>query len=199
MRKAGVTTDFMETQTQGTEHKIITIPNCMSLFRLLLIPLCIWLYHVRREYLLAVLVLLLSGVTDVVDGFIARRFHMVSNLGKILDPIADKATQFAMLVMLLLRFPYMVVPVVLLLIKEAFAAITGILAIRRTQTVMSAAWHGKAATVTIYVTIFIHMMWFNIPSVVSKLLVALCVCIMLLSGILYGIHNITLVRNSGRK
>ena len=183
----------MDNQTPAADNKIVTIPNCMSLFRLLLIPLCVWLYYFREAYLLAVCVLLVSGITDIVDGLIARRFHMVSNVGKILDPIADKATQFAMLICLFLRFPHMAVPFVLLLLKETFAAVTGILAIRRTQ---SAAWHGKTTTVVLYCTIFIHMIWYSIPVTVSRILTALCVCVMLLSGILYGIHNIRLVRQT---
>ena len=72
-------------------NKIITIPNILSLFRLCLIPVILWLYLGQQRNLLAGCVLVLSGVTDIVDGLIARRFHMVSDLGKILDPIADTA------------------------------------------------------------------------------------------------------------
>ncbi len=84
--------------------QILTIPNLLSVFRILLIPLIVWLYCGKQDYLLAAWVLLLSGVTDIADGFIARRFRMVSDLGKVLDPIADKLTQTAALVCLLTRF-----------------------------------------------------------------------------------------------
>ena len=66
--------------------QILTIPNLLSMFRILLIPLIVWLYCGRQDYPLAAWVLLLSGATDIADGFIARRFHMVSDLGKVLDP-----------------------------------------------------------------------------------------------------------------
>ena len=70
------------------EKKIITIPNILSFFRLCLIPVIVWLYGVAHNYVWAGYILILSGMTDMIDGYIARRFHMVSNLGKILDPIA---------------------------------------------------------------------------------------------------------------
>ncbi len=118
----------MET-TQGTSqevsNKIITIPNILSFFRLCLIPLLAWRYCVKKDYTGAAIILLVSGFTDILDGFIARRFHMVSNIGKALDPVADKMTQIAMLICLLTNFPLMWIPLILLVAKEIFAAVTG--------------------------------------------------------------------------
>lgn len=74
------------------KDQILTIPNLLSIVRLCLIPLIIWLYCVKKDYTLAVIVILISGATDIVDGFIARHFNMVSDFGKILDPVADKLT-----------------------------------------------------------------------------------------------------------
>lgn len=107
-------------QKTHNNSRILTIPNLLSFFRLCLILLIIWLYCVEENYSWAGYTLILSGITDIVDGFIARRFHMTSDLGKVLDPVADKLTQAAMLVCLLVRFPFMIVPLVLLLIKETF-------------------------------------------------------------------------------
>ena len=78
------------------KNKILTVPNVLSAFRLLLVPALAWLYLVRKDYSATAWVLLLSGATDIADGFIARRFGMVSDLGKALDPIADKLTQIVM-------------------------------------------------------------------------------------------------------
>ena len=77
-------------------HQILTIPNLLSAFRLVLAGVFAYLYWNAKEqqdYYLAVGVLVLSGLTDFADGKIARRFHMISELGKVLDPIADKLTQ----------------------------------------------------------------------------------------------------------
>ena len=81
----------------STKNKILTIPNLLSLFRLCLIPVFMWLYCVEKNYLWTGIILIISGLTDTVDGFVARHFNMISDLGKILDPVADKLTQAAML------------------------------------------------------------------------------------------------------
>ena len=85
------------------KKEILSIPNILSLFRLLLIPVYTVLF-LRAErpvdYWWAAGILAVSTLTDMVDGKIARRFHMVTNLGKILDPVADKATQCTLLVCL---------------------------------------------------------------------------------------------------
>lgn len=100
------------------KNKILTVPNVLSAFRLLLVPALAWLYLVRKDYSATAWVLLLSGATDIADGFIARRFGMVSDLGKALDPIADKLTQIVMLACLLTRFGNLLFPCVLLIVKE---------------------------------------------------------------------------------
>ena len=93
----------------SSQNKILTIPNLLSLFRLCLIPVFMWLYCVEKNYLWTGIILIISGLTDTVDGFVARHFNMISDLGKILDPVADKLTQAAMLFCLLTRFPLMIV------------------------------------------------------------------------------------------
>lgn len=98
--------------------RVITIPNLLSLLRLCLIPVIVWLYLVRGNQFAAGCLMVLSGLTDVMDGRIARRFHMVSDLGKALDPIADKATQAAVLICLIAKFPLMVLPLIFLLGKN---------------------------------------------------------------------------------
>lgn len=175
------------------QKKILTIPNVLSLFRLCLIPVIIWLYRFRGDYLWTILVLILSGITDIADGFIARRFGMVSDFGKAFDPVADKLTQIAVLFCLVARFPHMIIPLVLLVVKELFAGITGLMVIRKTDTVLGADWHGKATTVSLYVIMAIHIVWFQIPTVISDVLIGVCVGIMLMSFVLYAIRNIRII------
>ena len=110
------------------ENRVLTIPNLLSAFRLLLIPLFVWLY-LQEKYFYTGLVLLISGITDISDGFIARRFHMVSNVGKVLDPVADKLTQISMLICLVTRYPLMLILVVIMIFKELFMSISGLLVI----------------------------------------------------------------------
>ena len=181
--------------TSKYQNKILTIPNILSFFRLCLIPVIVWLYVGKQDYLWTLLFLTLSGITDIVDGIIARKFNMVSNFGKAFDPVADKLTQMAMLFCLVSRFKYMTVPLVLLVIKEVVTGITSLVSIKRTGTVKGAVWHGKLTTVSLYSMMAIHIVWFNIPHAISLILVGVCIGIMLMSFIMYSIQNIKAIKN----
>lgn len=181
------------------EGKILTIPNLLSCLRLALIPCFVWAYLVHQNERLTVLLLLLSGLTDVADGFIARRFHMVSNLGKVLDPLADKLTQAAMLLCLMSRYPLMLLPFGLMILKEMVCVGTGLAAIDSTGEVRSAGWHGKLATVLLYAMLIAHVLWAEIPPRLSLAMILLCTCMIILSGILYGVSNVRQVRRSRTK
>ena len=115
----------------GELKTIVTIPNLLSFFRILLVPVFLILYFwdIKNHYVYAALVLLISGLTDVTDGIIARRFHMISTFGKIIDPIADKLTQISMLICLVTRYPLMLILVVIMIFKELFMSISGLLVI----------------------------------------------------------------------
>ena len=178
------------------QKKILTIPNLLSLLRLAMIPLLVWLYVSQQKYGWTAFVLLLSGLTDIVDGQIARRCNMVSDFGKFLDPIADKLTQLAMLACLMTRFPMMKIPLVLLLFKEIISGLMGVFAARKTGVVFSSEWHGKTTTVLLYLTITLHLLWINIPIYVTSGLTTLCTMMMLVSGILYLIRSIKLFRSN---
>lgn len=178
------------------QKKILTIPNLLSLLRLAMIPLLVWLYVSQQKYGWTAFVLLLSGLTDIVDGQIARRCNMVSDFGKFLDPIADKLTQLAMLACLMTRFPMMKIPLALLLFKEIISGLMGVFAARKTGVVFSSEWHGKTTTVLLYLTITLHLLWINIPIYVTSGLTTLCTMMMLVSGILYLIRSIKLFRSN---
>ncbi len=171
------------------QKKIITVPNILSLFRLCLIPVIVWLYCFRNDYLLTTLVLVISGATDVIDGIIARRFGMISDFGKAFDPVADKLTQIVTLFCLVVRFPHMIIPLVVLTVKEVLAAIFNMITIKKTGEVMGAVWHGKLNTVLLYSMMVIHLVWFRIPAVVSDILIVVCTAMMLLSAVLYNMRN----------
>ena len=186
----------MTTDSTNTyQKKIITIPNILSFFRLCLIPVIVWLYTVKQDHFLTLIILVLSGVTDIVDGIIARKCNMISDFGKAFDPVADKLTQMAMLFCLVSRFPYMMIPFVLLVVKEVFTGITALITIKRTNTVKGAVWHGKLTTIALYSMMAIHLLWYNIPRTVSLILVGICIGIMLMSFILYTIQNIKAIKN----
>lgn len=187
----------MKNSSADSLKKIITIPNILTFFRLCLIPVIVVLYLKAMHnndaclYLWAAGVLLLSFLTDVADGFIARTFHMISNFGKIIDPIADKLTQLAMLFCLLFRFfPLMLIPLALLVIKEFISGVAVLIFMKQTGTVEGADWHGKIATFLLYAMMLMHLVWFDIPQLVSLISVLICTLTMLVSFVLYMIRNL---------
>lgn len=169
--------------------KVFTIPNILSMVRIALIPLIVWLYHVKNNPTVAAVVVVVSGITDVVDGIIARKFNMVSDLGKALDPIADKLTQTALLVCLLFRFPLMWLPLSLMVVKEFISGVWRLIIIRRTKEVRGAQWHGKAATVLLYGMMLLHILWPAMSEIYSLVSIVLCALMMLLSFLLYSVEN----------
>lgn len=186
----------MEHTENRYKHKIFTVPNALSLFRLCLIPMIVWQYAGKQNCLVALYLLLLSGITDIADGIIARKFNMVSDFGKAFDPVADKLTQIAMLFCLVTRFPGMALPLVLLVIKEVFAAITGLMMVKK-GIVIGADRHGKVTTALLYGTMLIHLAWVNISPAASHILTGACTAMILLSGTLYAIRNLKYLRSGG--
>lgn len=176
-----------------SKEQICTIPNFLSFFRIVLIPFIIWTYVVQEPYW-ALALIVLSGVTDVVDGFIARKFHMVTDFGKGLDPIADKLTQGVIMIALIFNFPRMWVPVVIMAVKEALAFTLRFIAFKKTQIVQSAEWHGKLTTVLLYLMIVTHIVWPEIPQTVSLVYVAVVSTLMVVSCILYTIDAVRLIQ-----
>lgn len=177
-------------QTEVTQkEKVFTIPNLLSMVRILMIPLIVWLYCTKEAYGWTVVTLLLSGATDIVDGWIARKYDMTSDLGKVLDPVADKLTQGITLLILITRFPLMLLPFLLLIAKEAIMAITGLMVIKKTGNVLGALWHGKVTTFLLYATMMIHVFFYDIAPLWSNALIILCVSFMVLSFVLYLIRN----------
>ena len=116
------------------KKEIITIPNLLSLFRLTLIPVYISIYlnaKTAADYYLAAAILAVSCLTDLIDGKIARHFNMISTLGKILDPLADKLTQFTLIVCLTVKYPILKYLVSLFVLKESFQLIAGCLNLKK--------------------------------------------------------------------
>lgn len=181
------------------QDKIFTIPNLLSFFRICLIPLFVWLYFKHKESGIAAVVFIVSGITDVADGFIARKFNMISDFGKFFDPIADKLTQITVLGCLIWDYPLLGIPLGILIVKEILAATMNMLTLKKTGLVVAAVWHGKLNTVILYITIFIHIVWplavnSQIPQIVSKILIFICIGIMFLSSILYTKSDVKAIK-----
>ena len=105
---------------------LFKLPNILCYLRILMVPLFLHVYFTAEtphDYYLATLIVLASGITDFLDGQIARRCNMITDLGKVIDPVADKLMQLAMLVALMFRVPYMYLLVIYLVVKEVVSTV----------------------------------------------------------------------------
>lgn len=141
---------------QNWKKEVLTIPNMLSLFRLVLIPVYVYIYLNATEtyqYITAGAIMAVSCLTDMIDGKIARRYNMISTLGKILDPLADKMTQLTLTVCLSLKYPVLYPVLVLFVIKEAFQLIAGIVNLRKGKMLPGALMAGKVCTTILFVSL----------------------------------------------
>lgn len=176
--------------------RIFTLPNMLSFFRLGLIPLIIYFYE-SGHFLWAFALLFLSGVTDVVDGWIARTYHLVTDFGKAIDPIADKLTQIAVLLCLMDMKYWWVVGV--MVFKEISIGILTLLALKRTHSIYSAGWYGKLCTVVIYLSMFTLLLWskWGTPSDTFILIDCLLICAtVLLAFAKYFVYFVKILRRA---
>lgn len=127
------------------------VPNILTIIRFLLIPLLI-IVALQSDYISTIIVLTLSGITDILDGYIARRFNYITNFGKLMDPLADKATQITLLTVLTIQKIIPVWIIVIVLLKE-FLMIAGASFLYGKELVVSSKWYGKLATVLFYIAI----------------------------------------------
>lgn len=134
------------------EDKIFTIPNLLSMFRIvLIIPMIV--FFLSQNYIGAVICIVISGLSDMFDGMIARRFNQISKLGKMLDPIADKLTLVAVIICIGILIPNLRLLVIILAAKDILMLIGGAYLIHRGITPPAAKWYGKVATVVFYISV----------------------------------------------
>lgn len=148
----------LRSQMQGLSEGALTIPNLLSLIRIIVIPFFVWAF-LRGKYIAAVIIIFLSGITDLFDGKIARHFNQISKLGKLLDPAADKLTQIALTVTFFLHFnksddkTLKIFSYVFLLfcLKELMMIICSFVLLSMDIVPTAAIIYGKVATFTFYI------------------------------------------------
>lgn len=148
--------DYCTMRIQNWKKQVFTIPNILSLFRLLLIPVYIHIYmnaQSTADYHLAAAILAVSCLTDAVDGQIARRFNMITAVGKVLDPLADKITQFTLIVCLAMRHPVLWSIIGLFVAKELFQLVAGYIIVRHGRILKGAQISGKICTTILFVSL----------------------------------------------
>ena len=132
------------------------LPNMLTIIRFLLIP-AILVSVFTGNFLLAVVIFTISGITDIADGFIARKFNLISNFGKLMDPLADKLTQISMLSALAIKQIIPLWILIIVLLKEVIM-VSGASFLYGKDVVVYSRWYGKLATVLFYIAIVISLL-----------------------------------------
>lgn len=181
------------------KNQILTLPNLLSLIRIALIPVIVWLYSVEKNYYAAIGAVILSGTTDIIDGWIARHFNMISDFGKALDPLADKLTQAALLICLLSKYKLIWGLVVVFGVCEITKLTLGIVIAKKHDEVNGAKWYGKVNTVVIYAIMTALILFPQMNGVIANALILFCGAVMITAHVLYFIFLGKILYKRSRK
>lgn len=176
--------DFM--RGKARKEDLFKIPNILCYIRILIVPLFIYMF-LQKWYWQSAIVVIVAAATDVVDGWIARKFNMVSDWGKFIDPVADKLMQFAMLAVLLIKVPWVLLLVIAFVLKEVILLIVGLYIYHKGRNLDGAMWCGKLCTVvfdaSMLTLIALPEKW--ITDTLASILICVVFAFMLLSFIVY--------------
>ena len=170
-----------------------SIPNLMGYFRLLLIPVFCYLYLAKEAYHWAAGVVLLSSLTDLFDGKIARKYNMVTNFGKFMDPLADKCLVMAALCWFVENGDMVGWVLAVVLLREFAVSGMRLVAVEKGR-VIAAAWSGKVKTASTMVCIC--LMLFGIPHWLNLVCQAVILVTTVYSGVEYFVKNWDVFRDS---
>lgn len=162
------------------------IPNLLTLVRFILIPI-ILKYIIEENYLLAFIFLTFSSLTDILDGYIARKYHFITDFGKLIDPLADKATQIAILVVLVVQNIIPIWILIIILLKEVIM-IAGACFVYGKDFVVSSKWYGKLTTVVLYLAIVcsLAIRYFQLDFYFDQYLYYIALALTIFSFIMYA-------------
>lgn len=177
---------------------LMTIPNAISFIRILLITPFV-AFFVTGCYIPAAVTVALSGLSDCFDGMIARHFHQESEIGKVLDPLADKLTLIAIGICLIFIEPYVLPLMIVMVVKDTLMIIGGTIIIKRGIIPPKSVWYGKVSTILFYLTVGAIVLmtildYHNIALTLSMLGVTLA--LMLYSLVMYSIKFVKLLKDN---
>lgn len=178
----------MKIVTKFSKRDLWSIPNILCYIRFLLIPVFVVTYIRASEpkgYIQAATVVFFSGLTDFLDGFIARRWNMITELGKLIDPLADKLTQASLIFVLAVKIKWMFLLLILFVIMQLFLLVAGLVMLKKGTKLNGAKWFGKVSTTVFYATMLSLV---AVPTLSNKLtngLLLVCGAFLLLSFLMY--------------
>lgn len=183
------------------KDKLLNIPNGLCFFRILLIPLFLFIYFNAGnsfDYLVAGIILIVSGFTDFLDGYIARKYDMITDFGKLIDPIADKLTQLAVAIALVYTYPLAWALVGIIVLKDGMLGIVGLYLYQYGLKIEGASWWGKIATAYFYLVVIILVATNISTSILSTILIVTSTLCMAFSFVLYARQLVKLNRHKDK-
>ena len=172
----------MKILAKFTKKDLWSIPNILCYIRLLLIPVFVIQYIKAEEpgeYMQAAAIVLASGLTDFLDGFIARTFNMVTEFGKLIDPMADKLTQAALLFVLIVKIKYMFLLLILFVVMQLFMLVAGIAMLKKGRRL------GKVSTTVFYAVMLVLVALPKLKQTTINILMLICGAFLAMSFALY--------------
>lgn len=182
------------------------IPNMLSIIRIMMVPVFIYLFfnYYEKQIYLSLGVFLLAGLTDIIDGYLARRFEWTTNAGKLLDPLADKMMQCSVLVCFALKNVNLWWIAVLFLCKELFMICGALIVLKKIKVTVKSNWYGKCTTAVFYAIAFAAFIFklfdLTINDAVYFILFASALVLALCTTVMYIIDTLRInaeVRNFG--
>ncbi|MBR5495865.1 MAG: CDP-alcohol phosphatidyltransferase family protein [Oscillospiraceae bacterium] len=178
----------------------MNIPNSLSIFRILLIPAFVYTFFAFPENVwICVIIWLVSSLSDIADGIIARKFNMTTQLGRILDPAADKLTQVSVIICLTVKNPRIFLLLSVFFVKEFLMMLGGILLYKKGIQIRSAKWFGKATTVIIFFVTSALVLLQDLPEVWVYVIESVAIVAVLFAFVMYLLEYINIVKEESKK
>lgn len=178
----------MKNDMKFPKEDIFKIPNILTYIRILMVPVFVIVYLNARTlsaHIWSVVIVILTEATDVVDGYIARKYNMITDLGKIIDPIADKAIQFAMLFCVIVRYHKVWILLIIYAVKELVSLAFSAYLFRRGKHIAGANWAGKLCSVILFLVLLTLIAVPSVPDNIVNILILVGGIFMLLAFAVY--------------
>ncbi len=164
------------------KNELFTIPNILSYVRIILAIIFFLVYQINNgnNGVILGLILIVSAITDLLDGKIARKFNQVSELGKLLDPFADKLTQAIILICLMSKYEMVKCVILVFVIKEVCMSAKSFQLIKETKQNEGAQWYGKFSTTVFYIVMIVIILFPSIPmNIVNNMILVSGLCMVM--------------------
>lgn len=166
----------------------MNIPNILTIIRIILIPIFSFEFltaETVNDFLLAAAILAISGISDMLDGYIARKFNMITQLGKVLDPVADKLTLFTVCICFCIRKPNMWILFALLMIKDIVIMIASLFLMNKKIKLDGSRWFGKVYTVVFYIIMLLMVVKNDMSDIFAFVLLGILLVMTIICFVLY--------------